>query len=58
MQLVDDQGKPVALAPGGAWFVLVGIGTPLTTIASPVGQVAREVVDEAPEAAEMARPKP
>jgi hypothetical protein len=29
-QLVDDQGKPVALAPGGAWFVLVDIGTPFT----------------------------
>jgi hypothetical protein len=27
--LVDAQGKPIALAPGGAWFVLVATGTPI-----------------------------
>jgi hypothetical protein len=28
-RLVDRRGKPIALAPGGAWFVLVNNGTPL-----------------------------
>ncbi len=28
--LTDATGAPIALAPGGAWFVLVAIGTPLT----------------------------
>ncbi len=27
-QLVDQQGKPITLAPGGAWFVLVNDNTP------------------------------
>ncbi|HZC53988.1 MAG TPA: DUF3048 domain-containing protein [Mycobacterium sp.] len=27
--LKDAHGKPIALAPGGAWFVLVATGTPL-----------------------------
>ena len=27
--LVDQHGKPITLAPGGAWFVLVNTGTPL-----------------------------
>jgi hypothetical protein len=29
-RLVDAHGKPIALAPGGAWFVLVNDGTPLS----------------------------
>ena len=29
--LVDAHGKPIALAPGGAWFVLVNTGTPLAS---------------------------
>jgi len=28
--LTDAHGKPIALAPGGAWFVLVATGTPVT----------------------------
>jgi Protein of unknown function (DUF3048) N-terminal domain/Protein of unknown function (DUF3048) C-terminal domain len=28
--LTDAHGKPITLAPGGAWFVLVATGTPLT----------------------------
>jgi hypothetical protein len=28
-KLVDLSGKPIALAPGGAWFVLVNNGVPL-----------------------------
>jgi hypothetical protein len=28
--LTDAQGKPITLAPGGAWFVLVATGTPVT----------------------------
>lgn len=28
--LKDTQGRPITLAPGGAWFVLVATGTPLT----------------------------
>lgn len=28
-QLVDAQGRPITLSPGGAWFVLVNTGTPL-----------------------------
>ncbi len=28
--LTDATGAPIALAPGGAWFVLVATGTPLT----------------------------
>jgi hypothetical protein len=29
-RLTDASGKPIALAPGGAWFVLVATGTPVT----------------------------
>jgi len=28
--LTDAQGKPITLAPGGAWFVLVATGTPVS----------------------------
>jgi hypothetical protein len=27
--LVDAHGRPIALAPGGAWFALVATGTPI-----------------------------